>query len=176
MPPQGKSSLSPTHETADSSVVSENIFEQPTLDGQIDPSNTSRLMSATYAQYTSGPLPSAAELERYKQVDSNLPGKIVEMAVNEQQHRHALETQEANFRETAITTEQNNRFVVTKTGQRFGLFAVLAVLGCAILALCLGHPTAAATITGLNLAAVVSAFLLGSKAAPSESVAENNDE
>lgn len=176
MSEQGKSSLSPAKESANDHSVSENIFEQPMLDGQLDSSNGSQLVSAAYTEYTSGPLPSALELERYKQIDSNLPREIVDMAVREQQHRHSLESQEATFRETAITAEQNNRFKVTRTGQNFGLVAVLAVVGCALVALHNGYPEAAALITGLNLAAVISAFVLGNKNDSGETTTDKNEE
>ncbi len=99
----------------------------------IDPATQQVLGTVTewYAEFHSGPLPSARELERYEQVSPGLSGLIVNQWRGETTHRRRLE----QFTLTSQVRAQTR-------GQIFGLLIALVVIAIGAAAIFTGHSTA----------------------------------
>lgn len=97
-----------------------------------------------------GPLPAPHTLAEYEAVLPGLAERIVNMAENEQAHRHDLEK-----------TDLRQDYVISRTGQALGITALVVIAALAAYLGSLGHPGWAATVAGIDLAAVVGVFVTG---------------
>jgi len=103
-------------------------------------------------QSFSGPLPTPAILEQY---DHLLPGaaeRILSMAENDASHQRDIEI-------TALNAQAREN----RRGQYCGVFVVVIAFATAIVALSLGHPTAASVIGGTTVVGLATAFAIGRK-------------
>lgn len=118
----------------------------------IDPSNNdSQITKHTSVEY-SGPLPPAAEMERYAQIDPSFAERIIKMAENEASHRHQTDH---------IIIEHQAADI--KRGQQFALTIGLAGFLFSAYALYLDRAWVASLFGGGTLVLLVTAFIRGRK-------------
>lgn len=97
-----------------------------------------------------GPMPSPETLAEYDQVVPGLAREIVDMAKDEQKHRHAMET----------VLVHGDRDAVVR-GQRFGLAALVLLLAMAGYMVYKGSPGPAAWLLSATVVGVVGVFVTG---------------
>ena len=112
----------------------------------VDPSVTS--LTVTHAQFHSGPLPEAAELQRYDDVVPGAAHRIITMAEKEQQFRHA-----------GVRREQLVESILTLVGQVFAVVVALAFGWWSYRLISSGHQVAGTLIGVIDLVALVGLFL-----------------
>ncbi|HSU13373.1 DUF2335 domain-containing protein [Longimicrobium sp.] len=102
-----------------------------------------------------GPLPSAAELARYKEVDPRAPQVILAQFRAEGLHRRRLEAE--------IVRGENGR---ASRGQVFALLILLVGLLAGVFLVRTGHDTAGTLIAGGNLLGMGAIFLRETRPEP----------
>ncbi len=105
----------------------------------------------------SGPIPSPDVLRGYNDIVPNAAERIIQMAEQQQAHRHAMETNVL----VAQIEEDKRRHTEVKIGQKNGLIATVMAFSVAGLALILGYQAAAIAIGGTTLASLVAVFITG---------------
>ena len=115
--------------------------------------------SVSIAQTYQGPIPPAAEMERYHDISSDLPQKIIQMAMDEQKHRFDLENAEQERKQKEL--EINSTLV--RNGIKASIFCVLIIMSASVLCAFFGHPIASGIIGGGGIVVIVSVFVCGSK-------------
>ncbi|MBP7796081.1 MAG: DUF2335 domain-containing protein [Elusimicrobiales bacterium] len=98
----------------------------------------------------SGPIPPAAELEKYKNVIPDAPERILKMAENQNAHRIELE----NF---AI----HEQISESKRGQIFAFVIALIMIVCGTICILKDHDWAGSIMVGGTLISLVYAFING---------------
>ncbi|MES9901095.1 MAG: DUF2335 domain-containing protein [Sedimenticola sp.] len=98
----------------------------------------------------SGPLPPPDILQRYKDIQSDLPERILRLTESEAAHRREVTTQTVAIDKTE-----------TILGQVFGLIVTLAAFACAAFLGFHDHSTAASIVGGSTIAGLVTAFITG---------------
>ncbi len=93
------------------------------------------------------------------------------MAEKNANHR---QTMESAILEANIEAGKRKHKEISK-GQLFGIISVLASFSVAAIALFLGHPATAATISGTTVVGLVTAFVTGQKPKKSRNKQENNE-
>lgn len=103
----------------------------------------------------SGPLPDAAELARYREVDESFPREILAMAKAEQAHRHEMNRAEMQV----VKEDLQGRMQTARTGQwlGFGIAALVLVLS-GIMALT-GHEVLASILAGVDVIGLAAVFV-----------------
>jgi uncharacterized membrane protein len=104
------------------------------------------------AQSYSGPLPSAEQLIKYKEAQSDAPERIISMAEHQAQHRQGIEAKVIscdNFRATL--------------GLCFAFVIVLATIYVSWNLITAGHEASGLGLFGATLVSVVTSFIYGSK-------------
>lgn len=119
------------------------------------PAVTKRL-TAVVTRVFEGPIPPAEFVEDWQRLYPDAPREIFQMAVREQEHRHA---------------ESRRDFWYGMCGQLSGLLFVVAVLGCATWLAINGHDWVAGTIATPSIIGVVVHFIRGNKVFGSQPVA-----
>lgn len=87
------------------------------------------ILQITRQEHHSGPLPSSSELRGYANIDSSIPGRIIEMTEREQKHRHELETKDAEHQRAFIDQSLQAQTKFISRGQQFGLGLGLVSMG-----------------------------------------------
>lgn len=146
----------------------------------LSPSQTSvplvrqqQIQQVTQTVSYSGPLPNAAEMEKYRQISPDWPERIIAMAEKEQAARLA-ETQKRSEREDAtvhlaqMESERANELLKvnsrnTLLGQIFGFLSLLVVMAATVFCAIANHPITAGFIGSGGIAMVIAAFVVGSK-------------
>lgn len=133
------------------------IFEGREI--QSRPSTTQGLTQITAASFElrKGPIPDAEEMVRYGQAHPQAPAIILEEFKRQAAHRRVIERRAQSLGrkslEAAIFSE------------RLGVFSALLIalvgFGCATFLVASGHGIAGTVIFGLDVGALVSAFILG---------------
>ncbi len=100
--------------------------------------------------FVSGPLPPAAELERYEKLSPGITAKLVAMAEKQQSHRMGLET-------TVIHSQTSQ----SALGQKLAFAMGILGIGGAIFLSWIGHPTVGGSIGTAVIGTLAIAFLLG---------------
>lgn len=100
----------------------------------------------------SGPLPAPETLDYYNQIIPNGAERIMQMAENQQKHRHQLE---AKVIPSQITQ--------SKLGQIFGFILGLVGLGCGTFLAYVGQTYVGGIIAGATVVSLVSVFVIGKK-------------
>lgn len=118
-----------------------------------------RVVSQVFAQFTSGPLPSAAEMQRYKNVDPELPRLIFDMAQTEQGHRHAMDARDQEETYEAVYKNQEDRRKAVSQGQILGFVIAVIVLGLSAFMAWLGFETFALVLAGIDVVGLAAVFV-----------------
>ncbi len=108
--------------------------------------------TATFAEYSSGPIPDPERLAKYNEVLPGAADRILSMAENQSAHRQVLEKKiihSDSFRATF--------------GVICGLIITLVALACGTYLIINGHDWAGATIIITNLAVLVGVFIYGTQ-------------
>ncbi len=122
-------------------------------------------------QAYSGPIPPPAILEQYNVIIPDAAERIIRMAEKNAAHRQAMESAVLNAN---IEAGKRKHKEITK-GQLFGIISVLASFSVAAIALALGNPATAATISGTTVVGLVTAFVTGQKPRILKNKAEKNE-
>jgi uncharacterized membrane protein len=118
------------------------------------------------SQYFSGPQPPPELLAKYEQVCPGWAEKLLQMGVNEQQHRHAWDTRTLDQKDRMIDLDHRDA-TYAMTGLVLGFLALLAILGVGVYALSTGHiEIAAGCLGGGFIAAVAGVFVNGRSRKP----------
>jgi uncharacterized membrane protein len=109
----------------------------------------------------SGPLPPGEQIEVYERLYPGAVKIVMDMAVEEQHHRHAVDLENVE----AIKRQQENDLEATKRyfrgysqGQVLGFLVCLAAIAGSIFLGATGHDAAAIAIAAVSLAGIVRAF------------------
>ena len=143
---EGKTELL-VNEVVRNPQVIERLMNRPEVSGIMMQISTHR----------SGPLPEAEELARYEKVSPGFAKEIMQMAKDEQSHRHS---QSSKSLSGAIWKD--------RIGQIFGLICVFVFSYIAYLLIEKGAYGWATTLLGVELVALSSVFVLGRKDAKQE--------
>lgn len=120
--------------------------------------NERSLSSASVRVEYNGPLPPAAELKRYNEIQNGFADRILKLAENEAEFRHKLNQ---DF--------LNKDFVYKTRGQLFAL--VIAIFALIVSAICaiFGNEWAASIIGGLDIVGLISVFVVN-KFVPNDNI------
>lgn len=110
-----------------------------------------RVTTATYV----GPLPPAAEFQKYNAITPGAGDRILTMAEKEQQHRHEMERL---LFEAEITDGIKER-AENKRGQWMAWSIALVMIAVGAFLIYTGHPIIGSLLSGVTLLGVISAFL-----------------
>ena len=99
-------------------------------------------------------LPSAQELEAYKQIDPQIVQYLIDASVNEQKHRHQIE--DAKLKMIAKSDKMASH--INSLGMFYAFLCVVVIFSVAALALYLDKPWFAGIFSLTGLVSVVSAF------------------
>lgn len=113
------------------------------------------IAKATYQ----GPIPPAAEMERYGQISPDLPQKIIQMAIDEQKHRFELDNADVARRKAELDI---NAKLVSK-GIGASIFCITIIMAAAVLCAYFRCPIASGIVGGGGIVVIVSVFVCGSK-------------
>jgi uncharacterized membrane protein len=109
--------------------------------------------SLTYSrtqQLSISPLPPAEEMEKYKNVDPEIPKTIIKQWEKQTDHRQDLE-------KSVI----NNDILISRMGLLFAfLIGISGIVGGVVIALS-GHEVAGSIFSGVSLVSLVSTFIYG---------------
>ena len=104
-----------------------------------------------------GPIPDAEELVRYSYAHPDAPAIILAEFTEQGAHRRAMEVRAANMDRTALHASITSE----RLGVACGLIIALVGFGCATYLVATEHEVAGTVIFGLDVGALVSAFILG---------------
>lgn len=131
---------------------SDELQETQETDDYSQTPDEAELASLTVSARWRGPLPPPNQLAAYNDAVPNGAERILEMA--EKRHAHAIETEQVLIR---------GGLRLALVGQITGLTVALAILGLAAYMVSAGATVAAAVIAAIDIASVVSIFVLGSR-------------
>lgn len=101
---------------------------------------------AVVCQHFQGPVPPPAMLKEYEKLVPGLANRLVELTEKEQAHRHQVVSESID---------------IAKGGQRKAFWLALIVIFAAVLFGLKGDTWLAGTLVGVDLVALVSAFVVG---------------
>jgi hypothetical protein len=104
-----------------------------------------------------GPIPDARELVRYGYAHPDAPRIILEEFATQGAHRRLMERRAASLDRMAMDAAVRSE----RLGVACGLFIALVGFGCATYLVAIGHGVEGTVIFGLDVCALVSAFILG---------------
>ena len=117
------------------------------------------IIGETFQATYSGPIPPASEMEKYGKISSDIPQKILQMALNEQNHRISMEQLEQKRRDKELQANID----IVKRGMFFAVLSILIIMASSVLCAYFGHPITSGIIGGGGIAIIVSVFVCGSK-------------
>ena len=125
-----------------------------------------------------GPLPPSSEMRSYNEIDPSLPLRIMNMAENEQQHRHKVDAYNHEIElkkiETALSVSKNNELKLrldarnTLIGMMFAFLISLFVIASSVFCICYGQVVLGSVLGVGGLGAIVYVFVYGSHIRPDE--------
>ncbi|EAA7556099.1 DUF2335 domain-containing protein [Salmonella enterica] len=140
--PDSKStSLKSTNNQTDDLVAS--VIENPEVLSRV--LDTPKVQ-AIVLKHFQGPVPPPAMLKEYNDVIPGLANRLIELTEKEQSHRHSIESYNVK---------------ISKRGQIMSFFVVLIIIFAAILFGLNGNTVLAGILVGIDLAALVTAFIAG---------------
>ncbi|EAQ4377968.1 DUF2335 domain-containing protein [Salmonella enterica] len=140
--PDSKStSLKSTNNQTDDLVAS--VIENPEVLSRV--LDTPKVQ-AIVLKHFQGPVPPPAMLKEYNDVIPGLANRLIELTEKEQSHRHSIESDNVK---------------ISKRGQIMSFFVVLIIIFAAILFGLNGNTVLAGILVGIDLAALVTAFIAG---------------
>lgn len=120
-----------------------------------------------YAEQRIGPIPDAAEMIRYKEAHPEAPAIILEEFTTEAAHRRTMERRALGLDKRAL----NAAIVSERMGVLCALAVAMAGFGLSTYLVTIGHVVPGMVMFGLDVAALVSTFILGRPALePSASI------
>ena len=108
-----------------------------------------------------GPIPPAMEMEKYAQISPDLPEKIIQMAIKEQDHRFLMDSAEQKRRDDELKTNST----LIKWGIYASVICIIVIMLAAVLCAYFGHPITSGIIGGGGIVIIVSVFVRGSRIA-----------
>lgn len=111
----------------------------------------------TALELRDGPIPDARELVRYGYAHPDAPGIILTEFANQGAHRRLMERREAMLEKRALEAAVRSE----RMGVACALVIALVGFGCATYLVATGHGVEGTVIFGLDVCALVSAFILG---------------
>ncbi|MBW3569845.1 MAG: hypothetical protein KY467_01950 [Gemmatimonadetes bacterium] len=122
-----------------------------------------RITQTASFELRKGPIPDAEELVHYAEAHPEAPAIILAEFQAQAAHRRRMEQ-----RDQALATRELDAAIVSeRLGLACALLIALVGFGCGIYLVASGHGVEGTIIFGLDVVALVSAFILGrSKAAP----------
>jgi uncharacterized membrane protein len=119
-------------------------------------------ITVAQTKFTSGPIPSAEELQALESVMTGLANRVVTMAEKEQNGRLEGNKRALEIQEAAIKKELS----IPRRGQIFGFLSVVLLVGfCGYLAY-LGNAHEAKWVAGTTIVSLAGVFVLGRKRRP----------
>ena len=119
--------------------------------------NKNPIINRTFQATYSGPIPPASEMEKYANISPDIPQKILQMALNEQNHRISMEELEQERRNKEL---QANIDIVNRD-MFFAVLSILIIMASSVLCAYFGHPIASGIIGGGGIVIIVSVFVCG---------------
>ncbi|MEU3422390.1 DUF2335 domain-containing protein [Streptomyces murinus] len=116
-----------------------------------------RVVRAEVRRSYKGPIPDPETLRGYEAVQAGFAERIMAMAEREQEHRHGMDTLDAN-----------QAFRLASRGQTFALIALAIMASLAITLALMEEPAWAAVVGGIDVAAVVGVFITGRRSSTEE--------
>jgi uncharacterized membrane protein len=104
-----------------------------------------------------GPIPDAQELVRYSYAHPDAPEIILKEFANQGEHRRLMERREVSLEKRAMDAAVQSE----RLGVACALLIALVGFGCATFLVASGHGVEGTVIFGLDVGALVSAFILG---------------
>lgn len=104
-----------------------------------------------------GPIPDAAELALYAEAHPDAPRKILDEFQRQGRHRRELERSEQQLQAAALRA----MVVSERMGMLCALVIALAGFACAVSLVLSGHGAAGTAAFGMDVAGMVSAFIMG---------------
>ena len=104
-----------------------------------------------------GPIPDARELVRYGYAHPDAPEIILKEFASQGAHRRLMERRESRLEKSAMDAAVRSE----RMGVACALFIALVGFGCATYLVATGHGVEGTVIFGLDVGALVSAFILG---------------
>lgn len=105
----------------------------------------------------SGPLPDPETLAGYERISPGAAERIIQMAEDQQKHRHNHENKQLSLHEIMISGDCSMK----RRGQWFGLFSVVLVSMFSFYLAFLGHINASVTVMTVVLIGLASVFVAG---------------
>lgn len=111
----------------------------------------------TQIEVRDGPIPDAQELARYSCAHPDAPEIILREFASQGAHRRLMERRESRLEKEALQASVQSE----RLGLACALFISLVGFGCATYLVMVGHGVEGTVIFGLDVCALVSAFILG---------------
>jgi hypothetical protein len=111
----------------------------------------------TQIEVRDGPIPDAQELVRYGYAHPDAPEIILKEFASQGAHRRLMERRESRLEKEALEAAVQSE----RIGVACALFIALVGFGCATYLVAIGHGVEGTVIFGLDVGALVSAFILG---------------
>lgn len=111
---------------------------------------------AVHQSYT-GPIPPAAELEKYNSIDPTFASRLILMAEKEQNNRHSKEDQFIDLEKI----HQVKTLRMKSRGQLFGFVISILGIGSSVYLALTDHDAIAGVLAGSTLVSLVAVFVLG---------------
>lgn len=132
--------------------------EEEGRDVESRPSSRSLEMGRiTQIELRDGPIPDAQELVRYSYSHPDAPEIILKEFASQGAHRRLMERRESRLEKDAMHAAVESE----RIGVACALFIALVGFGCATYLVSIGHGVEGTVIFGLDVGALVSAFILG---------------
>lgn len=155
---QGEASSPNVSETAHGEDTPSRLAVSEVLESIPEPKRT-ELIHSVIASSWAGPLPPPEILDKYKNVISSLPERLVAQWEEEGGHRRSLDRADQSFFHDRVRYAQQTE----RQGLWLGFSVVVAVLLAGLLAMFWQQPWLAGTIVSLDLLGLAGLFVYGRK-------------
>ena len=107
----------------------------------------------------SGPVPSAAQMKEYAEIDPDFPKKFFEILEKQQDHDHAVENSVIEINKEIAFEHQ----ALERRGQTFGFVLAAGGLVAGVITAALGSPLAGGIIGSGGIAVLAGVFVYGAR-------------
>ena len=122
-------------------------------------SNSMTKCSLEISQTYQGPIPPASEMEKYNSISPDLPQKIIQMAIDEQNHRFDLDKTEEKRKDDELKINS----LLVKLGMLASVLCISIIMTASVLCAFAGHPVTSGVLGCGGIAVIVTVFISGSK-------------
>jgi len=105
------------------------------------------------------PLPPAQELAELEKLTPGVTNRLLCMIEKEQEHRHSCDLKDQSL----VAAELKRDSLTVRRGQKYALGVSIAMLCAATIVGVWGHPWAGTFIAGMNITALATSFIYGTK-------------